>query len=269
MARAFGKAASGYDRHAVLQRRVAHDLARRITAQGALQGEFSSYLEIGCGTGFLGTALEDGLAGIPCLFTDLSPPMVVKCRERLEASLAEARFAVMDGEMPGVAEQYDLVAASLVFQWFEDLPAALARLADCLVPGGRLAFAMLGADSLREWRAACGDHGMESGVPSFPTARELDLAWPGPGAGRVEEAYIRRRHVSAREFLHELKAIGARVPDPDHVPQAPGEMRALLREIDGKNGEGKKVDGFSVTYHVLYGVFTRDGGVFTREKGAS
>jgi malonyl-CoA O-methyltransferase len=256
VARAFGNAASSYDRYAILQHRVAHDLAQFIAGKRVA----APYLEIGCGTGFLGAALEDHLAGIPCLFTDLSLPMVARCRERLEASVKDASFAVMDGEMLAIAERYGLVAASLVFQWFENLPAAIVRLADCLVSGGRLAFTMLGEGSLQEWRVACDDHGVESGIPSFPTARELEQAWPGGGEGWVEEVRIPRCHVSAIEFLHELKAIGAHVPDPAHVPQAPGKMRALLREIDSKNGNGENGASFSVTYHVLYGVFTRNGG---------
>ncbi|MDP6304839.1 MAG: methyltransferase domain-containing protein [Alphaproteobacteria bacterium] len=259
VARAFGEAAGDYDRYAVLQRRVAGDLAQKITSQEGLQEGGSSYLEIGCGTGFLGEALQEGLAGVPCLFTDISPPMLEKCRDRLEGPLGSAGFAVMDGEAPGLTEKYNLIAASLVFQWFTDLPGAIARLAGILAPGGRLVFAMLGAGSLEEWRVACRNHGMEPGVPSFPSARELDSLWPGGGTGRVEKARILRRHVSARNFLHELKDIGARVPVPDHVPQAPGGMRTLLQEIDGKNGEGENGDGFSVTYHVLYGFFTREG----------
>jgi len=257
VARAFGNAASSYDRYAILQHRVAHDLAQCIAGERVTP----PYLEIGCGTGFLGAALEGRLAGISCLFTDLSLPMVAKCRERLEASVKDASFAVMDGEMLAIAECYGLVAASLVFQWFENLPAAIVRLADCLVPGGRLAFTMLGEGSLREWRVACDNHGLESGIPSFPTARELEQAWPGGGEGWVQEVRIPRCYASPIEFLHELKAIGAHVPDLTHVPQALGKMRALLRKIDSKNGNGENGAGFSVTYHVLYGVFTRNGGV--------
>ncbi len=258
VARAFGEAAGSYDRYAVLQRQVADDLAQKIIAGG---GGVSSYLEIGCGTGFLGAALEEWLEDTPCLFTDISQRMLEKCRDRLSGTLEDAGFAVMDGETPEPTEQHGLVAASLVLQWFDDLPAAIERLAGCLLPGGRLAFTMLGAGSLGEWCAACEDHGVETGVPSFPSAQELDGMWPTAtigGSGRVEQARIVRHHASAQDFLHELKAIGARVPDPDHEPRSPGEMRALLREIDGANGEGKNGEGFSVTYEVLYGFFTRD-----------
>lgn len=262
VAQAFGEAAESYNRHAVLQRQVAGDLAQKITEQGTLEGGgVSSYLEIGCGTGFLGVALEEWLGDTPCLFTDISPRMLEKCRDRLSGTLEDAEFAVMDGETPELTKQYGLIAASLVFQWFDDLPAAIERLAGCLLPGGRLAFTMLGAGSLGEWCAACEDHGMETGVSSFPSAKELNGLWPTAtigGSGRVEQARILRHHASAQNFLHELKAIGARVPDSDHEPRSPGEMRALLREIDGENGEGKNGDGFGVTYEVLYGFFTRD-----------
>ena len=262
VAQAFGEAAENYDRYAVLQRKVAGNLAQKITEQGALQGRIPSFLEIGCGTGFLGAALEEQLGDVPCLFTDISIQMLEKCRDRLDNLFKAASFAVMDGEAPGVMEQYGLIAASLVFQWFDDLSGAIERLASCLAPGGRLAFVMLGAGSLEEWRVVCRDHGMETGVPSFPSAQKLSGLWPTAtidGTGRVEKARILRHHVSARNFLHELRAIGARIPDPNHVPQAPGEMRALLREIDEKAGEKKNGDGFSVTYNLLYGFFTRDG----------
>ncbi len=256
IAHSFSQAAESYDEHAEVQRLVARELAHRIAALPLPRAP--KVFEIGCGTGFLGEAMMDALGdrlgGGECLFTDLSPAMVEKCRGKLARRLRGARFAVIDGEAPAVARGFDLVAASMVFQWFEDLPSALPRLVSCLNPGGRLAFATLGPDSLKEWRVACAAAGLASGVPAFPSAGDFSRLWPDGAEGSgIWERKLCFRYASAHSFLRQLKAIGAHPPAPGHVLLAPGRLRSLLRGLDGKNGEG-----FAVTYHVLFGVHVRN-----------
>jgi len=249
IARSFDAAAPSYDSHAPVQRRVASSLARRIAALPL--PAVPRVLEIGCGTGFLSAALLARLAAARFLFTDLSPAMAGRCRDKIARRGAGARFAVMDGEAPAVAPDFDLVASSLAFQWFLDLPAALDALAACLRPGGRLAFATLGAESLAEWRGLHEASGSTFTGFDYPSATGLRRMAQGARLrGAVAEERIVRRHPDVLTFLRELKSLGAGTPGPNAAVPGVGDLRRVLRRTEG---------AFAVTYHVLYGTFAAPG----------
>jgi malonyl-CoA O-methyltransferase len=244
IARSFDAAVRSYDSNARVQRRAARALATRI-AELPLPAA-PRILEVGCGTGFLSSSLMARFRDGRFLFTDLSPAMARASRSKL-ARRGDAGFAVMDGEAPAVAARFDLVASSFAMQWFLDLPKALAQLASCLRPGGQLAFATMGAESLREWRALHGEAGLAFGGLDFPSAAELSaMAEQARLRGTVTEERIKRRYADAATFLRELKALGAGTPGPGAAGLGAADMRRLLR----RGGSG-----FTVTYHVLYGVF--------------
>lgn len=259
IARSFDAAAASYDAHAAVQREVARRLADRIA--GLDLPPAPRVLEVGCGTGLLSEALLRRLPGAQCLFTDLAPAMVRRCREKLSAR-GGVGFAVMDGEAPAVAGGFDLVTSSFAFQWFLDLGGSVDRLALCLKVGGRLVFSTLGAETFAEWRAAHAALGLPYGGAALSTAAALRrrIGAVGEGGeppalrGAIEEERILRRYPEPRAFLRELKGLGADVPGPGHRPLTAGSLRRLLRRIERAAGNG---DGFAVTYHVLYGSFVR------------
>jgi ubiquinone/menaquinone biosynthesis C-methylase UbiE len=77
---------------------------------------------------------------------DLSPRMVELGNRRLERhGLRHAELRVGDAGDPGVpAASYDAVLSRWVLMLVPDLPAALRRIHDVLVPGGRLAVGLWG-----------------------------------------------------------------------------------------------------------------------------
>jgi len=248
IARSFDAAASTYDSHAPVQRRAARELAKRI-ANIQIPGR-AKILEIGCGTGFLSTALCKRFGAANCLFTDLAPAMTRRCGVKL-ARRGKVSLAVMDGELPAVGPVFDLVASSFAFQWFFDLPSAISGLAACLRPGGSLAFATLGKESLAEWRELHDRAGLAFAGLTVPGHAELlQIAQRAGLVGSISEEKIKRRYRSALAFLQELKSLGATAP----TGRAPGaaQLRSLLRQAE---------DGFTVTYHVLYACLAAPGAV--------
>lgn len=236
VAAAFGAAAGTYDTGAGLQRAVARRLAERVAALPLPR--HPRILEIGCGTGLLSQALRARLGPAEWVVTDLSPAMLARCRAAL-GDPPDTVFQVMDGEHPETPPPgFDLILSSLAFQWFEDLDAALPRLAVLLRPGGHLAFATLAADTFREWRAAHEALGLVCGVPDYPTPATLARHC------RIEDEHIARRHPDASAFLVELKRIGAAVPAPGRPPLPPGALRRVLRRFDA---------GLTITWHIAYG----------------
>ena len=130
----FGAATARYDNATPVQREAARRLAERVIALPLPPQP--RVLEIGCGTGHLTRLLQPAIGG-RWRVTDIAPDMVAECARQCAAAGIGAEFSVMDGEHPDADDRgFDLIVSSLAAQWFEDLPAALARLAPLLAPGG-------------------------------------------------------------------------------------------------------------------------------------
>ena len=235
---AFTRRAGGYDMAADVQWLVARRLADRI--QAAPLAKARRILEIGCGTGFLSAHLADAFPQGDLVLTDIAASMLARCKSRVGE---RPRYLVVDGERPeGLDGQFDLIASSLAFQWFVDLPAGLRRLASLLAPGGRMMFATLGRDTFGEWRSAHQALGLVCGTPDYPGAD--DFPWPNGVGCQMEEEILRQPYADGHDFVRSLKALGAGEPSPGHRPLSPGAMRRLLASLEG---------GFAASYHILFG----------------
>jgi len=244
IASAFGRQAASYDRAATVQAIVAARLAQRIMARQP--PPVPGLLEIGCGTGLLSTHLARAFPRDPLLLTDISPAMLAQCRLRLGEHHA---YQLLDGEHPeGVEQKFGLIASSLAVQWFTDLGSGLQRLGHLLAPAGRLHFATLGCDTFQEWRAICGADAIYHGTHAYPAAAAMP--WPAGFACDWAEERIIQHHASGTAFLRSLKNIGAAEPASGFRARAPGSFRRLLAGLQ---------DGFSVTYHIIYGEIRRPG----------
>ena len=224
-------AARDYDHHAHVQRRVAQGLAERIAALDLPDNP--RVLEIGCGTGFLTEALAEREIGGEWLITDLSPAMVERCRHRLGARPGW-RYAALDGEhgAPPEDARFDLITSSMTLQWFDDLPAAIARLLGWLAPGGVLAFTTLAAATFAEWRAAHRAEGLEPGTPPLPALAALNAVLPHRQLAPHRVEHLDDAYPGALAFLHALKAIGAGTAARHHRPLPPDALRRVMRRFE-------------------------------------
>lgn len=245
IADAFGRAAATYDEAAQPQRQAAAlvaDLAAQRRAPATAR-----ILEIGCGTGLLTRHIRRLWPAAELVVSDLSPDMLGTAAK--DAMIA-GTFMPMDGEAPAFeGPWFDLILASLAFQWFADLPGALARLAGLLRPGGSLIFSTMGADSFAEWRAAHDRTGEVAGTPDYPTLADVRaMLAVYPDAFAFEEHWS-HDFGTARAFLAHLRGIGATIPASGHAALSGAKLRSVMRAFD----EG----GGSATYHVLFGRVTR------------
>ena len=240
---AFAAAADRYEDGAQVQRVVARHLADLAGRERLAPG--ASILEIGCGTGLLTREISERWPEAELTATDLVPEMV----DATARSGLPARLMAMDGEAPVFeGQRFDLILSSLAFQWFEDLPLALARIHALLRPGGSLYFATMGAESFASWRAAHAEAGLAPGLPDYPALDGL-LAQLSvfPDAFACDEHHP--LPVSGGQaILRHFRAIGAHVPRAGYQPLGPAAMRRVIDAFDRGGG--------TTSYHVLYGRIT-------------
>lgn len=237
---AFAAAAERYDDCADVQRCVAHRLAAM--AAHETPGTEGPILEIGCGTGLLTREIRRYWPTAELIATDLVPEMVdATARQRLAA-----RTMTMDGELPVFdGPRFAMILSSLTFQWFTDLPGALARLRGLLRPGGSLWFATMGAESFASWQVAHAQAGVTSGLPDYPDLAALRAMLAPFGGAIVHEEHLPVPQPGGQALIRHFRTIGAHVPRPDYRPLGPTALRRAIDTFDAAGGR--------TSYHILYG----------------
>ncbi|MBF0416295.1 MAG: methyltransferase [Magnetococcales bacterium] len=239
-----------YELQARIQAHVAKKLAQSLPSIDSHTPIFG--LELGCGTGFLSRLILQQLPESQWLLTDIAPAMIHRTRENLlSAPGAKRNFLVMDAECPCLRTSFDMITASLVFQWFRQPSISMPSIFRLLTPKGRLLFATLGPDTFREWRTLCEQNQVPCGLHHYPDKNFWhDLAVQHGMDLTFSEEYLREVYPSPMAFLKQLKAIGAKTPAPNHKPVAPGVLRHLLVTTSTAN------QSFTVTHHVYFGTFS-------------
>jgi len=242
IAAAFGRA-EHYDTATPVQHAVALALAKRIGC--VLPLATPRVLELGCGTGYLTASLAAALPDACWTISDLAPEMVARTQARLGLA---ADYRVVDGEnIDGGLGSFDLIASSMAFQWFDDLPRSVERLAARLNPGGCLAFSTMAAGSFPEWRGALAAEGLACGTPDYPDASGFGALCPQAIQGSIEIVDYFQQIGSARSFLGALRTAGARTPASNYAHLSPVALRRAMERLD--QGPGR------VTYRIAFCLF--------------
>lgn len=254
--RNFSCHAEEYDRYARVQKRVAARLLDLVLPQiqpGTLA------LEVGTGTGELARRLLRLTSDVSLVVSDLAHGMT----RHAAASLGALPAVDADAQaLPFRGGRFGLVLSASVFQWLNDLPAALSEGARVLRPGGLLAFAMYGERTLWELREAHrlavqeagGEHG--SHAHTFPGEAEVGrtLATVGLQPLQLFTEDEVERHPDVAALLRSLKKIGAQNASTERP--AGLASRRVMHRLAALYAErfGHETQGLPATYHVIYGL---------------
>jgi len=241
IARAFGRGAATYEKHAHLQQSTSRMLRERLTA---FLGEASPtrIVDLGCGTGSFTKEIALRYPRAALLACDIAEAMVEKTREALASIAApesDSRREALcaDAEFATFRPAPDLIVSNLAMQWFTDPPASLAH---HLRHSRFLAWTTLVEGTFASWIAAHTAHGLSPGVRDLVRESEIRRTCERLSPRRLECSVdnVEEHFPNAMEFLRALRKIGADAARPDHQP-AP--LRGILRDFTG---------GFTAEYRI-------------------
>ncbi len=246
IAHSFSRAAGSYDTMAALQRRIGHELLRRMPAQGV-----GCCLDLGCGTGYFSQALLMRSGQQRVIGLDLAQGMLrYACQQRDHAGI---HWLCADAErLPLADNSVDQIFSSLAIQWCEDPQRLFDELLRVLRPGGLLAVATLGPQTLVELRNAWSAVDRYQHVNHFTPLPDLAAALTSRFTRiDLQEAEIVLRYARLKQLTDELKGIGAHNLNAGRLTGLAGRQRiqAFLAAYEAFRGD----DGLlPATYQVFY-----------------
>lgn len=236
IAKCFNKGAETYDSAALVQMQVAERLIQRLP-------NFSEkILEVGCGTGLLSEKLLFCYPKASLLLIDIAPLMLARCQKRL-SDFTQVDYRCLDGQTLKNLGSFNLIVSSMTFHWFKEFQSSFNNMLNQLSPGGKLVFAMLGENSLIEWRNLCEKFHFPLTTRHFPALQSLKAQFP---LFKWDIETISQSYAHGYEFLRSLKNIGATAACPHSESFTPAQLRRLMRELNNE---------ISIRYEIIFGEY--------------
>jgi malonyl-CoA O-methyltransferase len=212
---------------------VAADMAARLLAG---MPDPDRVLEVGCGTGLLTRRLRERWPAAEIWAVDISPAMISQARRALPDD-GRTNWRVADASSFDAGHRFPVVASSSSLHWMSPLPELFSHLAGIMTKGGRLAFTMMLAGSLRELREARAAVAPGKRAPARLPLRDEVLDALRAASFRVDHAQteeVRIRHADAAALLsalHRQGVTGGRVSSGG-TPLNASDLRGLRAHSD-------------------------------------
>lgn len=210
----FSQAAFGYDKSAVLQRRIGEQLMAELEAQQAFTNldAQACWLDLGCGTGFFTEKLAQSCVA-QGLALDIALGMLQYSAQR-GRTRANVFLLNADAEILPLANQsIDLIFSNFALQWCLDLPAALAECWRVLKPGGWCGLTVPGEGSLKElqmsWSSLDSFEHVNRFYSSSALKRLLDQCLPETADICLSQGLYVDAYQDLKSLLKSLKEVGA------------------------------------------------------------
>ncbi len=263
--RAFDRAASSYDAHAILQREVCDRLLERLDFMKLTPQQI---VDAGAGTGYGLQQLRARYVDANLVGLDISTTMLARARTKLPAPTwldrmssrlmpkpaASTGFVCADMErLPLKSHSVNLLWSSLALQWANDLEATLRDFYRTLAPGGLLMFATFGPDTLKELRNAFAHIDDAPHVNRFADLHDIGdmLVNAGFASPVMEMEMLTLTYADLKSLMIDLKGIGAHNAA---VVRRRGLLGKSAWKILEQQYERNRVEGrLPATYEVIYG----------------
>lgn len=223
--RHFGRAATSYEQHDVLQREVQQSLLERLDfyQQQAPQ----RVLDVGAGTGRGSALLKQRYPKADVIAIDLAVPMLRAAKQHSSWLKPFSRVCAEATALPLADHSVDVLHSNLCFQWIDNLPALFGECVRVLKPGGLLLFSSFGPDTLKELRAAWAQADQQPHVSRFLDMHDVGDAMLAAGLRDPVLDVFRYTltYSEPRKLLEELQGLGATNADQTRERGLTGKAR--------------------------------------------
>ncbi|WP_458070470.1 malonyl-ACP O-methyltransferase BioC [Rhodanobacter sp. BL-MT-08] len=220
----FGRAATSYEKHDVLQQEVQSALLERLDFYTA---DPSRIVDVGAGTGRGTALLKKRYAKAEVIAVDLALPMLRAAKQHASWLKPFQRVCAEATALPLGDHSVDVLHSNLCFQWIDDLKALFAECVRVLKPGGLLAFSTFGPDTLKELRASWAEADQQPHVSRFLDMHDVGDAMLAAGL-RDPVLDVHRytlTYSEPRKLLEELQGLGATNADQTRERGLTGKAR--------------------------------------------
>lgn len=220
----FGRAATSYEKHDVLQQEVQSALLERLDFYTA---DPARIVDVGSGTGRGTALLKKRYAKAEVIAVDLALPMLRAAKQHASWLKPFQRVCAEATALPLADHSVDVLHSNLCFQWIDDLKALFAECVRVLKPGGLLAFSTFGPDTLKELRASWAEADQQPHVSRFLDMHDVGDAMLAAGL-RDPVLDVHRytlTYSEPRKLLEELQGLGATNADQTRERGLTGKAR--------------------------------------------
>ncbi|NOR19090.1 MAG: malonyl-ACP O-methyltransferase BioC [Xanthomonadales bacterium] len=250
--RSFDRAASGYDRHAVLQREVESRLLERIEFQRLEPGLI---LDMGCGTGSASRLLAGHNKQAKVIALDWAPAMLkqaVADTGQGSGDLIHPLCADMH-TLPFANRSIDLIFSNLALQWSYDLPAIFREFRRVMNTDAMLVFSSFGPDTLTELKQAWRSVDGHPHVNDFPDMHDIgdELLAVGFREPVMDAERLTLDYPDVTALMRELKGLGESNVASDRMRGLTGKKR--MQSVLDAYQQFRRNDRFPASYEVIYG----------------
>ena len=236
----FLKGLATYAEHAVVQRQMAERLLHEF--KPFAKRSYCRVLEIGCGAGLLTEQLLESFAIGELLINDLVPECEDIVTSICNEYATKSSFFSGDIETETLPMELDLVVSNAAFQWLVKPDRFLAKIRNCLKPGGYFIFTSFGPDNLKETAE------LTEQKLSYPSLADLATL-----IGKEFEVVYSSEQLSQMSFetpravLKHLRKTGVTGISSQQW------TKTMLQEFCSKYQEKYSTDsGVSLTYHPIF-----------------
>ncbi len=250
----FDRAASSYDRHAVLQREIESRLLERIEFQ---RHEPGMILDLGCGTGSASRTLAGQYPRASVIALDWAPAMLARAGESPghghPGQGAFSRICADMHDLPLAARSTDLVFSSLVLQWSYDLPAVFREFRRIMKADAMLVFTCFGPDTLHELKQAWRAVDELPHVNDYPDMHDIgdELLAAGFRDPVMDTERLTLEYPDVMSLMRELKGIGAHNVASNRLHGLTGKTR--LKNMLQAYEPFRRGDRYPASYEIIYG----------------
>ncbi len=250
----FDRAASSYDRHAVLQREIESRLLERIEFR---RHEPGTILDLGCGTGSASRTLAGRFPRASVIALDWAPAMLAKAGETPgDAQPGQGVVSRICADMhvlPLAARSTDLVFSSLALQWSYDLPAVFREFRRIMKADAMLVFTCFGPDTLRELKQAWRAVDDLPHVNDYPDMHDIgdELLASGFREPVMDTERLTLEYPDVLSLMRELKGIGAHnvASRRQHGLTGKTRLQSMLQAYE----VFRRGDRYPASYEIIYG----------------